>query len=207
MKLSNEVKATRARYLAAFPVPRGEPGSAFEELCRRWAIRLGEQIAFEHPGQGYGVKRADKGRPIGKDSIANNLIAPGRLLAWDLMTGAGTGRPTLNADPDSLDVTGQFFEDRPEFFQPKNHLAATVPGGGAEPLPPPPSGPAPTDVAPLLAPVLDAMARLEQRLVVRLDSLDATVASVAAARVPTGYVGTVRLPYLGTGQVDLAPKA
>lgn len=192
MKLPQAVKEIRTRWVLRFPLPQGEPSAAHEELCRRWSIGFAEQVAFELPGQGWGVKRGDQGRPIGKDSIALNYTTA-RLLSWDLMTGAGTGRPTLNADPESEDIgptpgrAGQFFETRPEYFRPTNHLGATVPG--TEP-PTPLLPPASIDLAPVLA----ALARLE----VRAATLEQTIAA--------GYTGTVHIRYLGTGQVDLVPK-
>lgn len=137
MPLPQAVKNIRARYLAKFPLPQGDPSPEQEEICRQWSIRFAEQVAFELPGQGWGVKRADPGRPIGKDSIARQLAAEGVLLCWDLMTGAGTGRPALNDSPSSEEITGQFFETRAEFFKPTNHLGTPVPdpidGGGGAP--------------------------------------------------------------------------
>ena len=138
MPLPQAIKNIRSRYLTKFPLPQGDPSPAQEDVCRQWSIRFAEQVAFELPGQGWGVKRADPGRPIGKDSIARHLAAEGVLIVWDLMTGAGTGRPALNDSPVSEDITGQFFETRAEFFNPTNHLGTPIPepidgGGGAVP--------------------------------------------------------------------------
>lgn len=136
MKIEKDVKAIRARWLQMFPLPQlyvGETLEAFEERMRRWSIGFAEQVAFEIPGQGYGVKRGDSGRPIGKDTLARNLPVTG-LICWDLATGAGTGYPTLNEDPDSQDIKGQFFETRPEHFLARNHLGGTV---TTEPVKPP----------------------------------------------------------------------
>jgi hypothetical protein len=139
MKLPPTVKDTRRRYVETFPVPQGEPSPAFEDRVRRWTVAFIEQVAFELPGEGWGPKRGDQGRPLSKDSIANNQVVPGRLLGWDLLLGTGTGRPTLIADPNSRDITGQYFETRPAFFQPQDHL------GGS---PPPPDPPPPAAVIP-----------------------------------------------------------
>jgi hypothetical protein len=152
MRLEKDVKAIRTRWLAMFPLPQifqGEAPESFEERMRRWSIGFAEQVAFEIPGQGYGVKRADPGRPIGKDTLARNLPVTG-LVCWDLATGAGTGHPTLNEDPDSQDIKGQFFVTSPQDFLPRNHLGGPVVGvpGGVTPLPPPVPGPVPINNGP-----------------------------------------------------------
>ena len=137
--LPPEVKSIRSRYVAAFPVPQGDKGAAHEERCRQWSIRFAEQVAYEIPDQGYGVKRASPSRPISKDTLAR-WAPPGRLLMWDLLSGAGTGKPTLVTDPKSEDVTGQTFVA----VTPTNHLGSVVdpPPPPDDDLPPPrPAGP------------------------------------------------------------------
>jgi hypothetical protein len=168
MKLEKDVKAIRARWLSMFPLPQafiGEAESAFEERMRRWSIGFAEQVAWEIPGQGYGVKRADPGRPIGKDTLARNLPVTG-LICWDLATGAGTGHPSLNEDPDSQDITGQFFVTSPEDFLPRNHLGR----GEVVPLPPTPV-PVPVGGGPTMADVnaLRAAIMQQERLVKELE--------------------------------------
>jgi hypothetical protein len=116
MQLPDSVKSVRARYIAAFPIPQGSPGEGFEETARQWSIKFAEQVAFERPGEGWGMKRADPGRPISKDTIARQM--DGRLHIWDLLTGTGTGAPRLNDNPESEDVTGQTFVP----VAPTNHL-------------------------------------------------------------------------------------
>lgn len=108
MKLPDDVKATRDRYVETFPLWVMDPGPAAEERARTWTLGFVSQVVYEHPGQGYGSKRADPGRPISKDALAQQQGAT--LLGWDLMTGAGGGSPTLNDDPDSMNITGQVFE-------------------------------------------------------------------------------------------------
>jgi hypothetical protein len=132
-KLPAEVKAIRVRYLAGFPVPQGSPGDAFEEEARQWSIRFAEQVAFERPGEGYGMKRADPNRPISKDTLCRQI--DGRLIIWDQLTGAGTGHPTLVDDPDSQDVTGQTFSP----VTPHAHVPV-----------PAPQNPPPTDLTGLI---------------------------------------------------------
>lgn len=165
MKIPADVKAIRARVIAAFGVPSGEPGDAYEERLRQWSIKFAEQVAFELPGQGYGVKRGDPNRPIGKDTLARQV--DGRLIIWDLFTGSGTGRPSLNDDPDSEDITGQFFETRPEYFLPTNHLGvappAPAPPPTPAPVPPAPVPPTPVGLSPVLA-RLDALGEGQQAI-------------------------------------------
>src|SRR5262245_7779106 len=107
MRLSAEVRSVVARFVAVRPIPQGDPGPDHEELTRQWSTQLAEQIAFEQPQFGIGKKRADPNRPISKDAIARADGA--RLLAWDILTGTGTGHPMLVDDPDSIDITGQVF--------------------------------------------------------------------------------------------------
>ena len=142
MQLPDAVKQVRTRFIAAFPVPQGAPGEEFEERARQWSIHFAEQVSFELPGQGWGMKRADPNRPISKDTIARQL--DGRLLIWDLLTGTGTGSPRPVDNPESEDITGQVFVQ----VQPTNHLqnvpappAATSPGASTA------GATAPTDMA------------------------------------------------------------
>lgn len=147
MKLPPAVLATRDRYVAMFPLwdTPGDPTA--EDRARQWTLGLISQIVYEHPGQGYGSKRADPGRPLSKDAIAQQTEtatsgaaratgkgkqAPAtrtylQLLGWDLLTGAGSGSPQLVPDPDSMDITGQVFEPV---------AGADVIGGAAIPVAP-----------------------------------------------------------------------
>jgi hypothetical protein len=127
MQLPDDVKAIRARYVAAFPVPTGEPGPEHEERVRQWTIRFAEQVA-----QGYGVKRADGGRPIGKDSLARKV--GDRIDGWDLLIGAGDGTPEIADNPAYHDLSDQVFVP----VTPTNHLGSpeTKPDpGGNKPDP------------------------------------------------------------------------
>lgn len=144
MKLPDSVKDIRARYIGKFPIPQGPMGEEFEETARQWSIAFAEQVNFELPGQGWGMKRADPNRPISKDTIA--LQANGRLLIWDLLNGTGTGRPQLSPDPDSEDVTGQFFVG----YAGVNHLGVPAAGGGGA-TGGQASGTASVDLGPVLA--------------------------------------------------------
>ncbi len=149
MKLPPPVLATRARFVAAFPVPQiatNEADDAWTARIRAWSIQLAEQIAFSHPGDGYAVKRGDSGRPVCKDCLAQKTATS--FVSWDMLLAASGGTPTLVRDPDSLDLSGppdgpQFFEDwfvdyprRSARFRPQNHLATVIP-------PRPPTAPDP----------------------------------------------------------------
>lgn len=107
MKLPSGVLQTRDRYVAAFPLWVMEAGAKAEDRARKWTIGLASQIVFEH-GATYGSKRADPTRPISKDAIAQ-MQGP-YLYGWDMLTGAGSGAPKLVSNPDSIDLTGQYFE-------------------------------------------------------------------------------------------------
>ena len=173
MKLEKDVKAIRARWLSMFPLPQafiGEAESAFEERMRRWSIGFAEQVAFEIPGQGYGVKRADPGRPIGKDTLARNLPVTG-LICWDLATGAGTGHPSLNEDPDSQSIPDQFFVTDPRDFLPRNHLGGPVIADSPVPDAPPKPVPVPIAGGPTMADInaLRAALMQQERLVKELE--------------------------------------
>jgi len=46
-----------------------------------------ETVVNRHPGEGWGWKRADAGRPLSKDTIANNRLEPGHIVGWDCFDG------------------------------------------------------------------------------------------------------------------------
>ena len=131
-KLPDTVRATRDRYVAVFPMWVMPAGEQAEAKARAWTIGLAKQVAFEHPNQGYGCKRAEPDRPISKDSLAQQTGAT--LLNWDILSGAGSGAPSVNANPDSEDITGQVFEH----VTAQDVIAAGELGGG-EGEPPPPA--------------------------------------------------------------------
>lgn len=160
MKLPEQIKSIRTRYIQRFPVPQGEPGEAFEERARQWSIAFAEQVAFEQ-GALWGMKRADPNRPISKDTIA--LYADdGIIRIWDLLIGTGTGRPRLAEDPDAQDLRDQVFVP----VTPTNHLAADAP---VPQDPPRPDAPPAADTA--------RMEALEQRMLA-LEGLLAAQATV-----------------------------
>lgn len=104
------------------------PGPEADETARQWTIGFVRQVKFSYPDANFGCKKADDSRPISKDSIAQ-IHFGGIISGWDLLSGAGTGKPTLALDPDSQDITGQV-------FVPVTPLD-TIGGGNEEPSPKP----------------------------------------------------------------------
>jgi hypothetical protein len=112
------------RFAAKFPLPQGQPGDAHENRCRDWCRQFAEQVRFTTGDEDWGVKRA--AGPQSKDTIAENR-GNGKMIVFDLMTGAGTGHPTLNVHPHGEEVgDGQTFIP----VAPVDHL-------GSGPVPPP----------------------------------------------------------------------
>lgn len=194
MKLPHVVKEIRSRYLARFAVPVGTP-ETIDVQARTWSLRFAQQVAFELPGQGWGMKRADPGRPIGKDTIANRT---GGLKCWDLLMGTGTGAPVLVDDPESQDISDQVFVE----VEPFNWL-------GTVRLPPT----LPPDVSQLEG-KLDGLTNLVIHLENLVKATDDNnerryqdlVARLSAVSAVKGFTGAARIPYLGTAPIDLVPK-
>jgi hypothetical protein len=127
MQLPQHVLAIRDRYVAAFPVPSGGPNpadEAFENRCRVWIRGLAEQVVFETQDPSWGCKNAGGGRPQSKDALAKQQGAS--LLCWDMLSGVGTGSPTLVQNPGSIDITGQTFMP----VQGKDNIHGSTGGGG-----------------------------------------------------------------------------
>jgi hypothetical protein len=89
-----------------------------------------ETVVNRFPGEGWGWKRADPGRPLSKDTIANNRMDPPHILAWDCFDGA----TRLPVQRDSILIDDQVFVDVVGF----DHL-----GPGPTPRPDPPPQPHP----------------------------------------------------------------
>lgn len=132
MKLPSAEIRLLERYAAAFPLWTMPAGPPAEERARQWTIGFARQSMFSLPELKFGSKKADATRPLSKDAIAQEQD-PGDprtvLLAWDLLSGAGSGSPTLNHDPDAQDITGQVF------FPVTAHDSL---GGAVDPPAPPP---------------------------------------------------------------------
>ena len=177
MQLPDTVKQIRARYVAAFPVPQGAPGDAFEERARQWTTAFAEQVAFELPNQGWGMKRADANRPISKDTIAR--LEHGRLMIWDLLIGTGTGSPRLMDEPEGDDITGQVFVE----VTPTNHLKAAGSVSSVVVAPPHTGGATPPPVSEA-AQMVEHLAAIRQTLQALLEEQKAMRAALLAAVAP-----------------------
>lgn len=148
-----------------FPVPQGLPGEAHEDACRQWTTRFAQQAVFQFPSASYGAKRATPDRPLSKDVIA---LHGDPLIGWDVLIGAGTGRPVIPGAPqESLDLTGQWFEsvaaqDYLRLFPPNIDPG---PVGPAPPTTDPPSPPTPPcDECSLLQTMVEALVGLRDDL-------------------------------------------
>jgi hypothetical protein len=97
MQLPDDVYTKLVAFAARYPIPQGTPGEAHEEACRQWTLRFCEQCTFSFPFMRYGAKRASPDRPTSKDTLARQDVVT--LWGWDLLIGAGTGRPTLISGP------------------------------------------------------------------------------------------------------------
>jgi hypothetical protein len=176
MKLPDQVKDIIGRFVAKFPLWSMTEGPGAEEQARQWSIHLAEQIAFEVPGQGWGKKRADPGRPISKDAIAQlgehvDPPQPGKLFAYDILTGAGTGKPGLVSDPDSIDITGQTFVS----VTPTNHLGVVVEPKPKPPAPVPIQTPEQVAIADTLRGIVQRLEDIQARFDVLILSMDEQV--------------------------------
>ena len=93
------------RFAAAFPLPRGA-GDAYEDKCRAWCLQFAEQVRFATGDASWGVKRA--AGPQSKDTIAQD-VGNGRLMVFEILSGADSGSPVINAQPRGQATTGQTF--------------------------------------------------------------------------------------------------
>ncbi len=118
MNLPADVHAVVKRFATTFPVPQGAPGSAHEQRCREWSIKVAQQVAHQF-GTTWGVKKASPTRPISKDSLAFNGDG---MHSWDLLNGAGSGTPKLAQNPAHHDISDQVFV----VVTPMDHLGGAV---------------------------------------------------------------------------------
>ncbi len=124
--LTDAHKALRGRWLERFPIPSkraDESSDAWEDRLRReWTIPFVQQMMFSFHGDGFCVKSADAGRPESKDAMGR--VIGGTLHYYDLLLGAGTGRPTLVEDPPAIAIPGQHIR--------REHGPVDRLGGGGE---------------------------------------------------------------------------
>jgi hypothetical protein len=154
------------QFAAKFPVPQLQPGEAIEALeerARQWTVRFCEQAACVSAS--YGAKRADPTRPISKDVLAWHGVA--EFVGWDLLSGVGTGAPTLNDGlagrplPSTYDLTGQVFVP----VNAKDWLGFYVtPQPVPDPIIPTPVTPDPATPVPAPAPTVPERDRLERSI-------------------------------------------
>ncbi len=100
MTLSDDVKRTILAFNASFPMPVGE------SHLQAWVHKLCEQLAFSHPGDGWGHKASGIGSPHSKDTIA--IHTP--FLGWDIIVGAGTDTPALDINAHGLLLSVKFIQ-------------------------------------------------------------------------------------------------
>jgi hypothetical protein len=91
--------------VSALFAQHGALASGDDDARRSLQKMIVETVVKRHPGEGWGWKRADPGRPLSKDTIANNLIEPGHIIAWDCFDGA-TRTPVQR---DSMLIDDQVF--------------------------------------------------------------------------------------------------
>lgn len=112
----------------------GAPGEEGEENARQFSIKCAQQMDYSFPDRNFGVKKADGGRPISKDSLArkdDDLIE-----SWDIIGGASTGRGTFNPrNAGHHNISDQLFVE----VEPKNWLGIEVNEGEGE-IEVPPAG-------------------------------------------------------------------
>jgi len=108
MKLPSQILTLRDSYVSVRPLWSMPAGPEADERARHWTVGFAKQSVFSFPELNFGSKRADPGRPISKDSIAQEQ-PDGKLFSWDLLSGAGSGSPTLVLNPESSNITGQIF--------------------------------------------------------------------------------------------------
>ena len=86
-----------------FPLPKDGDDSA-----RAWIKKLAETFNFYFPAFGFwGVKARDSNSPQTTDCLSlNSTVA---FTGWDVIFSSGSPETKLNADPESIDLTGQYF--------------------------------------------------------------------------------------------------
>lgn len=123
MKLSDEVKEVISRFDAKYPVPVTDN----VEDSQNWTHRLAEQLKYSFPSDGWGHKFAGLGRPHSSDVVC--LSSP--FMGWDIIYNSGSPSAELNLNAESIDLSGQIFEQVTAY----DHL-----GNDGGTIPPPPSG-------------------------------------------------------------------
>jgi hypothetical protein len=102
MYLSNDVKAKIVQFEAKYPLPRSTNNEEFQT----WTHRVCQQLKYSFPNDGWGHKSAGPGRPHSSDVICTE--SP--FIGWDIVLNAGSLNPQLVLSNESIDLTGQVFE-------------------------------------------------------------------------------------------------
>jgi hypothetical protein len=113
MYLRPEVQDKIAEFVNKFPLP-----STTEE-SQQWTHSLCQQLKFSYPNEGWGHKSAGPGRPHSSDVIC--LSSP--FIGWDIINNAGSPQAKLNLNAESIDLSGQIFEQVTSY----DYLGSSVP--------------------------------------------------------------------------------
>lgn len=143
--LPAKVQATLTKFYDA-KCPKDDDGDVIlpqgEEPIRSLVIKAAEQVAWEHPNEGWGTKRADPGRPVSSDTVSQKT--GNKLVTWDYITDAGGPNGELKIETcQGEDITGQVYIGPGgdlgggKKFTPQNHLDDVIPGPDPEPEPEP----------------------------------------------------------------------
>lgn len=187
MNFPENAKPIVDQFVQKFPVPTG---GDVNDQCRRWCLMLAEQVKFSTADPNWGVKRADGGRPQSKDSITYN--AGSAIWNFDMLTGVGTGSPTLVRWPEGVDITGQTFMP----VNAINHLADQ----GTPSEPPPPSQQPPAqgkDFGPEIAELRQQIADLNAQLKSLVIPAPPDLSDVARKGDKVTVEATIELPLFG----------
>lgn len=185
------------RFVTKYPVPTGGPNPSddtFENRCRAWVKAFAEQVVFSTNDPSWGVKNAGGGRPQSKDSLARQI--GGLLVNYDLLSGVGTGSPTLIDHPSPEDISEQTFVP----VTPINHLAE---GPIVIPAPDPTSESTP-DLSAVNAQI-DALVAENSALKLRIEAVETKIAAipdpatlvVKGSHITVSGPVSVKLPFIG----------
>jgi hypothetical protein len=100
MYLSPEVQSKIVEFTNKFPLANTT------EESQQWTHKLCQQLKFSFPNDGWGHKSAGPGRPHSADCIC--LSSP--FWGWDIINNAGSPQAKLNLNAESIDLSGQIFE-------------------------------------------------------------------------------------------------
>ncbi len=120
MYLTEPVKAKIIEFNNKYPFPKTN-----DEDSATWTHKLCQQLKYSFPNDGWGHKSAGPGRPHSADVIC--LSSP--FIGWDIIIAAGSSDAKLNLNGESIDLSGQIFEQVTAF----DFLEGTIPV-------PPPTG-------------------------------------------------------------------